>query len=324
MRNNDTRQPLPTYEKPDTDPFPAPRHGSFDGRGPRDAADGNRCHPLGHLTQPAATRRDAQHRNSRCLFGTYRRETADRRRRQLPRPHPRGERRETLSPGFIPLRRLPGLASHPRRPACTPGLRNLGHTARRRALHRRLRRLGLHGSGIASDTRRRPAPFHALALAPASPGQCRRSSGRPPHLRGRRHRTGGGGNRRHPQLLHARSPRPRTRMAGAAAVARAGPGVCGSGLAKRRIRQLFLPVQRPRLLGRFALDRSQRRVPLQPAARELGPPRRGISGHGRNGGAIRHQPHSADRRPQRDQFRRPDAAALPHDHGNPYGSSCLR
>lgn len=105
---------------------------------------------------------------------------------------------------------------------------------------------------------------------------------------------------------------------------RAGPGVCGSGFAKRRIRQLFLPVQRPRLLGRFGLDRSQRRVPLQPAARELGATRRRIPGHGRDGGAIRHQPHSADRRPQRDQFRRPDAAALPHDHGNPYGSSSLR
>lgn len=36
----------------------------------------------------------------------------------------------------------------------------------------------------------------------------------------------------------------------------AGPGVCGSGFAKRRVRQLFLPVQRPRLFGRFSLDRS--------------------------------------------------------------------
>ena len=41
----------------------------------------------------------------------------------------------------------------------------------------------------------------------------------------------------------------------AAAMARAGPGIRRSGPAKRRVRQLFLPLQRPRFFRRYSLGR---------------------------------------------------------------------
>lgn len=78
MQNNNTRQPKPTHEKPDSKHFTYILGSSFDSRCSHHTTDGNRCHPLGLLAYPASNRREAQHRNSRCLLGPHRRKAADR------------------------------------------------------------------------------------------------------------------------------------------------------------------------------------------------------------------------------------------------------